>query len=164
MTTYGAHGLRATVPDEWGLRIFQRSTPQQAPGALAAAPQAITRPVLHASTIPLAGDVGDFGGGAIEHLRSEDIFLALVEYEPELAGHGLFERQGMPSLAPSRFATNRLFRALPELSASQQFFTVGGRAFCLYAVVGSHSRRMATVPRAAQVASSFRVTPLRRTP
>ena len=50
--------------------------------------------------------------------------------------------------------------SIPELgtlSASQHFFSTGGRAFCLYTVIGSHSRRMATVPRAAAVTRSLAV-------
>jgi hypothetical protein len=48
-----------------------------------------------------------------------------------------------------------MFRAIPGRSASQHFFTAQERAFCLFTVVGSHSRRMATVPRAAQVVRSM---------
>ena len=49
-------------------------------------------------------------------------------------------------------------RELPGKSASQHFFSLGGRAFCLYTVIGSHFRRMATVPRAAAVVRTLRVT------
>ena len=42
-------------------------------------------------------------------------------------------------------------------SASQHFFSEGGRAFCLFTVLGSHSRRMATVPRAAAVVKTLTV-------
>ncbi len=157
VTTYAAHGLRASVPDGWDLRISRRPSPTPPAGSPPAA-QPVPRPVLHASSVPIPADVGDFGGGVIERLGPDDVFIALVEYEPVSAGHGLFERHGMPQLAPSRFATNRLFRALPGRSASQQFFTAAGRPFCLYAVIGAHSRRMVTVPRAAAVARSFTVT------
>ena len=61
-------------------------------------------------------------------------------------------------LAPSQFGPNRLQRPLPGLSASQHFFSSGGRAFCLFTVVGSHARRMATVPRAAALVSTISIT------
>ena len=38
-----------------------------------------------------------------------------------------------------------------ERSAGQWFFTERGHGFCLYAVAGAHSRRMATVPAIARV-------------
>jgi hypothetical protein len=44
------------------------------------------------------------------------------------------------------------------MSANQQFFSVGGRAFCLFTVLGSHARRMASVPRAAQLVKGLRIT------
>lgn len=157
VTTYAAHGLRASVPEGWDLRISRRALLQSPSSSGRSAPP-VPRPVLHASSLPLTGDIGDFGGGLIEHLGPDDVFIALVEYEPESAGHGLFERQGMPALAPSRFASDRLFRALPGRSASQQFFTLAGRPFCLYAVIGDHGRRMVTVPRAAAVARTMQVT------
>jgi hypothetical protein len=101
--------------------------------------------------------VGDFGSGVIELLAPEDVFVSLVEYGSDLAGVGLFERQGWPRLAPSQFSPHRMFREIPGRSGSQHFFTVAERAFCLFTVVGSHSRRMATVPRAAGVVRSMAV-------
>jgi hypothetical protein len=44
------------------------------------------------------------------------------------------------------------------MSASQQFFSQGGRAFCLFTVLGSHARRMASVPRAAQLVRTIQIT------
>ncbi len=98
---------------------------------------------------PVPAGVGDFGAGAIEVLGTEDVFVALVEYGSDLADEGLFERQGWPRLAPSQFSTGPDVPRDPGRSASQHFFTAEERAFCLFTVVGSHSRRMATVPRAA---------------
>ena len=103
--------------------------------------------------------VGDFGSGAVEALGPEDVFVALVEYGSDLADTGLFEKQGVPRLAPSQFGPHRMPRDIVGRSASQHFFSVGGRAFCLFTVLGSHSRRMATVPRAAAVARSLQIVP-----
>ena len=109
-------------------------------------------------TLDLPDRRGDFGSGVVDLLGSEDVFVSLIEYGSEVADQGLFANQGVPRLAPSQFGPNRLQRPLPGRSASQHFFSVGGRAFCLFTVIGSHSRRMATVPRAAEVVRSFRVT------
>ena len=103
--------------------------------------------------------VGDFGSGAVEALGPEDVFVALIEYGSDLADTGLFEKQGVPRLAPSQFGPHRMPRDIVGRSASQHFFSVGGRAFCLFTVLGSHSRRMATVPRAAAVARSLQIVP-----
>ena len=131
------------------------------PGARAAAPglaDDVTRPVLHACTRAMPADRGDFGTGVVDLLGADDIFVALVDYGTEVADQGLFERQGLPRLAPSQFAPNRLQRPLPGLSASQHFFSSGGRAFCLFTVIGSHARRMAAVPRAEQFVRTIQIT------
>ena len=101
---------------------------------------------------------GDFGTGVVDLLGPDDIFVALVDYGTEVADQGLFEKQGVPRLAPSQFGPNRLQRPLPGLSASQHFFSSGGRAFCLFTVLGSHARRMASVPRAVTLVNSLQIT------
>ena len=163
-------GISVDVPTGWASSIHRRPVDAPldgpfgatlSPDARGLAPQAPleprerTLPVVHLCSRPIPAGVGDFGAGAIEVLGAEDVFVALVEYGSDLAGEGLFERQGWPRLAPSQFSPARVFRAIPGRSASQHFFTAEERAFCLFTVVGSHSRRMATVPRAAQVVRSL---------
>ena len=145
------YGLTANAPRGWSVAVTRR------PGALPPRPglmglatgtlEDITRPVLHACTRPLPADRGDFGTGAVDLLGPDDVFVAVVDYGADVADSGLFERQGMPKLAPSQFAPNRLQRPLPGMSAAQHFFSSGGRAFCLFVVLGSHARRMASVTR-----------------
>jgi hypothetical protein len=118
----------------------------------------VTRPVLHACTRAMPAERGDFGSGVVDLLGPDDVFVALVDYGAEVADQGLFEKQGLPRLAPSQFAPNRLQRPLPGMSASQLFFSVGGRGFCLFTVLGSHARRMASVQRAAALVSTLQIT------
>jgi hypothetical protein len=118
----------------------------------------VTRPVLHACTRSLPADRGDFGTGVVDLLGPDDVFVALVDYGPDVADQGLFEKQGLPRLAPSQFAPNRLQRPLPGMSASQHFFSQGGRGFCLFTVLGSHARRMASVQRAAALVATLQIT------
>jgi hypothetical protein len=166
------YGISVEVPVGWSAAVVRRAAPADDPAGLdgfdAGAPQRAapdpvdllterTLPVLHVSTRPLPATVGDFGSGAVETLGSEDVFVALVEYGSDLADTGLFEKQGVPRLAPSQFGPHRMPRDIVGRSASQHFFSVGGRAFCLFTVLGSHSRRMATVPRAAAVARSLQI-------
>jgi len=158
------HGLAADPPAGWHVAVSRR--PGAQPSTLAerrVAPAAaldedVTRPVLHACTRPLPADRGDFGSGVVDLLGPDDVFVALVDYGSEVADVGLFANQGMPRLAPSQFGPNRLQRPLPGLSASQHFFSEGGRAFCLFTVLGSHARRMASVQRAVALVRTVRIT------
>jgi hypothetical protein len=158
-------GLGVDAPRGWHVEVTRRPGDEPPPTTStgqAVGPEPVegdvTRGVLHACTRPLPADRGDFGSGAVDLLGPDDVFVALVDYGSEVADHGLFERQGLPRLAPSQFAPNRLQRPLPGMSANQQFFSSGGRAFCLFTVLGSHARRMASVPRAAQLVQGLRIT------
>ena len=162
------YGLRAAAPQGWQVSVTRRPGAEPAPsgvvtrGGAPDAPEAtradVTRAVLHACTRSMPADRGDFGSNVVDLLGPDDVFVALVDYGTEVADQGLFENQGMPRLAPSQFGPNRLQRPLPGMSASQHFFSSGGRAFCLFTVVGSHARRMASVPRAAALVSTIRIT------
>jgi hypothetical protein len=146
-----AYGLSLAADAGWVATIYRR---------VADVPGETTHPVLHACTRALPAERGDFGVGVVELLGPDDVFVAVVEYDPLLAGRGLFARQGRPRLAPSQFAPNRLQRVVPGRSAAQHFYTDGGRAFCLFVVLGAHSRRMALVPKAARLVAGLHVTEL----
>src|SRR5690348_15414305 len=155
------YGLRADAPRGWHVEVTrQPGAEPPEPGARMAAPvlQDVTRPVLHACTRPLPAVREDFGTGVVDLLGPDDVFVALVDYGTEVADQGLFEGQGLPRLAPSQFAPNRMQRPLPGMSASQHFFSSGGRGFCLFTVIGSHARRMASVRRAAVLVSTLHIT------
>ncbi|HYN28317.1 MAG TPA: hypothetical protein VES95_00395 [Dermatophilaceae bacterium] len=160
----GGFGLAVTPPRGFTAAIRRRPVPVGATGD-APADGARTRalvdtphPVVHVATIALPEERGDFGGGVLPALGRDDVFVALVEYDASLADTGLFAKVGMPRLAPSQFGFERMPRQLPPRSACQHFFSLGGRAFCLFTVIGDHSRRMALVPRAAEVVRTLRVT------
>ena len=168
------YGITVEVPVGWSAAIVRRrpsvddsTGPAGTAGLSAGGPAPDPRdllvertlPVVHVSSRPIPADVSDFGLGAVERLGPEDVFVALVEYGSDLADVGLFEKQGVPRLAPSQFGEHRLPRDVVGRSASQHFFSSGGRAFCLFTVLGSHHRRMATVPRAAAVARSLAIVP-----
>ncbi|WP_270888678.1 hypothetical protein [Pedococcus sp. 5OH_020] len=153
------YGIKAAPPRGWQVAVTRRPGAEPLePSARSMTLQDVTRPVLHACTRTMPAARGDFGTGVVDLLGPDDIFVALVDYGPEVADQGLFERQGMPRLAPSQFAPNRLQRPLPGMSAAQHFFSSGGRAFCLFTVLGSHARRMASVPRAAQLIKTVHIT------
>jgi hypothetical protein len=104
--------------------------------------------LLHLCTRAMPVDRGDFGSGAVDLLGPDDVFVSLFEYDPDQAGAELFREQGLPRVRPSDFSDRAMQRVLPGQSGAQYFFSTGGRAFCLYVVLGSHARRAATAAKA----------------
>lgn len=144
------YGLHLVVPRGWEARIYRRAPSE--PGEL-------SYPVLHLGTVPLPPVRGDYGGGVVEHLAAEDVFISLLEFGADVADVGLFAHQGVPTLRPSQFAPGRLPHVMADVSAVQHFFSAAGRAFCLYVVVGSDGRRMVTVPKAQAALRGLSVRP-----
>jgi hypothetical protein len=133
-------GVRLDLPTGWEARARLQS------------PQVRGRRgnlLLHAATIPLPADRGDFGSGVVERLGPDDVFLSLFEYDAADAGRALFASRGLPVLRPSDFSTANLQRTQLGRSGGQWFFQVAGRPFCLFVVLGSHSRRAAGAARAS---------------
>lgn len=140
-------GVRVALPTGWEARA--RLQPPGRPGVRG-------NLVLHAATIPLPAERGDFGSGVVELLGPDDVFLSLFEYDRADAGKALFAAKGLPALRPSDFSTKHLQRTEGGRSGGQWFFQVAGRPFCLFVVVGSHSRRASGAARAS--ALLFRTT------
>ncbi len=144
-------GVRLALPTGWEARArVQASNVPGKRGNL----------LLHAATIPLPAERGDFGSGVVEHLGPDDVFLSLFEYDPEDAGRALFSEQGLPVPRPGDFSTAVLQRTQLGHSGAQWFFSTAGRAFCLHAVLGSHSRRAAGAARLAALLSGTTVREL----
>lgn len=139
-------GLEIDLPDTWEARIYRLETLE------ATTSGGSDQPVLHAANFPLPEERGDYGSGAVELMGNTDIFLALLEFEPALAGAALYAPVGMPrALDPESFRTNGMQRWIAGQSAYQAFFNEDDRAFCLYIVLGSHLHRAALVPEVEQV-------------
>jgi hypothetical protein len=135
-----AEGISVSVPPGWDVRIAR--TPVAIPGAG-------SHMVMHAGTFALPGRRADFGGGAVESMPAGGAFVVLFEYGPESVGQALFAPRGLPSrLDPGQFTPNQLQRVIRGQTGLQVFFTEQNRAFCLYAVLGSHANR---APLAADV-------------
>lgn len=151
MPSLRAHGITAPLPGGFEGRIFVRAT----------VGQEVTYPVAHFATFALPIDVGDFGGGAVDRMGVDDVFVVLFEYGPESLGRALFARQGMPrALLPADFRPYVLRRGLGGQSGTQWFFTQSGRPFTLYVVLGSHARRHVLVPRVNGLLASVSVSPV----
>ncbi|WP_432496873.1 hypothetical protein [Kineococcus gypseus] len=143
-----AHGIGVDAPAGWEVRITRRSGEEHAPGAR-------VRPVLHAATVPLPRERGDFGGGVTALLSSEDLFVSLFEHDPAACSTALFADRGLPRPSAADFDPAQLQRTIAGQSGAQWFFQVGGRAFCLYVVLGSHARRVELLPRLRQVLATL---------
>lgn len=131
--------LAVELPSGWDGRIYRR---------LATAAGSTTHPVLHAATFPLPEERGDYGSGAVERMRTGDLFVALLEFDPEAAATPLFAWERPPALLPEYFSPDALQRVIPGQGGAQFFFSEWGRAFCLYVVLGSYAARTRLVPRA----------------
>lgn len=161
------HGLAIYLPPRWEGTIGRRPADPGAPAAAGfarTAPPALAEeqllPVAHLSTFPLPADRGDFGSGAVDLMGAGDVFLALVEYGPECAGTALFApRARLPQLRVGQFGPNRLQRVQRGQAGAQVFCTVGGRAFSVYAVVGSAARAARLAPEVNAVLAATEVEP-----
>lgn len=113
---------------------------------------------MHVASFPLPSERGSFGSGAVELMRTGDVFITLFEYGTESAGTPLFEAEGIPrQIAAREFDRNALQRAMPGQTGLQRFFTHQGRAFCLYIVLGSHLDRADILPRVNAVLQTLEI-------
>ena len=141
-------GLTITAPTGWDATIYTRPpiTGEQ------------TYPVVHAATVPLAAGRGDYGGGLVETLGADDVFVAMVEFGPREVGTALFSNlRTVPTLTPGAFKPDQLQRRIQGQGGVQRFFTVAGRAFCLYTVLGAYANRIPLTAKANMLIGSFAV-------
>lgn len=129
--------LEVDLPEQWEGRAFTR--PAEVLGEQ-------THTVLHLANFALPARVEDFGGGAVERMRSSDVFISVLEFGRESLGTDLFAAGGMPTVTRESFDRNLLQRGIAGQSGAQMFFTTGGRPYCLYVVLGAHAMRLRLVP------------------
>jgi hypothetical protein len=152
-------GIAVDLPPGWEASLYRRDqTPAgqvRALGLHERAPGATTHPVLHAGSFPLPPDRGDYGSGAVDVMSEKDILVSLVEFHPDAARTALFAAGPPEALTSDDFGGQSLQRVIAGQSGCQRFFSVNGRAFCLYVVLGSHARRHLLVPMVNQVLESL---------
>lgn len=155
-------GLSIEIPLGWEGRISRRDLGQTSgPGlaiqAEATASEATTGALLQAANFELPPSTGDFGSGAVEVMRSRDLLLILFEYDRSSAAQPLFAAAGVPRLSHRDFSPATLQRTIHGQSGVQRFFRHSGRALCLYVVLGSHVRRVGTVPQINDVLATLEI-------
>ena len=146
--TLVAGGLRLELPPGWEARV-RRQAPSQ-PGRLG-------NVLLHAATIPLPEQRGDFGSGVVERLGPDDAFVAILEYDGRDAAKALFKSPRVPVPKPSDFSPDVLQRTRAGNTGAQWFFSVAGRPFSMHAVLGSHARRAPGATKLAQLLQGLTV-------
>ena len=102
-------------------------------------------PYLHAASVALPIDDSDFGFEISERLGALDAQVSLVEFAADgilKPGQGRFTLSGIPLLEPTAFSEYRVAggeNVIETAVGEQRFFTVNGRMFALYVVLGSNA-------------------------
>ncbi len=156
MSRLAAHGVSIDVPAGWEAELSLQPDPSTLDPAAEPLPAPLV--VLHAANFSLPSQRDDYGSGAVETMDRNGIFAALVEFDGASASTMLFASEGVPGrLAADDFAAGQTQLPIPGQAGLQQFFHVGSRAFCLYAAIGSYSRRGVLVPELNRVLSGLSI-------
>ena len=167
MSDISAYGIAATLPRGWDGQIFKR---QEDPGAPASdqpttaaegqpAGDGTEQPVAHLANFALPAGRGDYGSGAVERMGAADILVCLLEFDREAAGTALFSHRRVPRFGINDFAPHTMQRAIAGMCGAQSFFAEGGRAFCVYVVLGSYRLRAPLVRPVNRLLASVRIEP-----
>ena len=143
-----AMGLAVTPPPGWDATIYRRP----------ASSGTVTYPILHAATLALPAERGDYGSGLVELLGPSDVFVSILDFGPDAAETPLFRAlSAVPVLTPDAYRPRQLQRTVLGQAGVQRFFSAAGRGFCLYSVIGSMANRVMLTSRANQVLGTVRV-------
>jgi hypothetical protein len=158
MTNLSGSGVAVEVPASWEGRIYSKPAPGGLrPMSTHAQPRS-DNAILHVASFPLPPGTGDYGGGAVELMTNRDLLVVLMEHGPQSVGTALFEATGLPRLGIDDVSRTCLQRLIEGQGGAQRFFTVNGRAFCLYVVLGSFGRRVRTIPVVNDVLETISIT------
>ncbi|MGI9578580.1 MAG: hypothetical protein ACR2OH_10300 [Microthrixaceae bacterium] len=132
-----AHGLSIVVPTGWEASITL--THGDSPGENGATGH--DHSVLHLANFALPSPRGDFGGDVLETMASNQLFLALVEFDRSAATTPLYRQNGLATITAEGFRRETMHRQVQGQAGHQQFFNEADRAFCLYSAIGSYHQR-----------------------
>jgi len=154
MSRLAAHGIAVRLPRGWDGEIFLRDLDGDPTDDITD-----NKPVLHVANFALPATRGDFGSAAVEAMGRPGILLALLEYEHASADTALFAHRFPDRLLLREFGRTNLQRPLVGQSGAQRFVRSGGRAFCIYGVLGSHGLRRRLVPELNRVLATIEIEP-----
>ena len=155
MSRLNGSGIDVEVPGGWEGRIYAKQERGPRPTGFA---ETEPNAVVHVASFPLPPGTGDYGGGAVEQMTNVDLLVVLLEHGRQSAGTPLFASEGIPRLTVDDISTTCLQRLIDGQAGAQKFFTVNGRAFCLYVVFGSYARRGRTIPVVNDILRSLSIT------
>lgn len=159
MAELTADGITVDLPVGWDGEIYRRTPDAAFDQDLAPEAEGETvGAVLHIANFPMPKGRGDFGSGAVEIMRRQDLLIVLFEYDRASADTVLFGNKLRLPISADDFDPNRLQRPLPGQGGVQVFFNASGRAFCLYIVVGSFRLRAPLVQHANEVLRSLKLS------
>jgi hypothetical protein len=139
------HGIEVDLPSGWEGRIYRR-------------PEAL--PILHAGNFALPHRDGDFGTRAIPEMRGQGVLVVVAEYDPALAGRGLFSPSGLTlPIRPGDTSPRAMPRPVQDRAGVQRFFTQQTRAFGLFLVVDTAHGLERPLRAANGVLASLRIAP-----
>jgi hypothetical protein len=161
----------APVPPEGGVGPLADTDAQAAPSPLPTPgdpgtdppvdplAQGTENPVAHLANFALPAIRGDYGSGAVERMGPRDILVCLVEFDPEASGTALFATAGIPRFRIGDFAPHTMQRTIAGMCGAQAFFTVAGRAFSAYAVLGTFRLRAPLVAEVNRLLAGMEIAP-----
>ncbi len=157
-----AHGIRAELPAGWEGRLTRRTsgaaTGRRRGGTTVVREE--TAPVLHMANFALPEGRGDFGSGAVDIMGTGHVLVVLVEYGADSVGTALFPTVSrVPRLTARMFSDRALQRVQRGQAGAQRFFTLKGRAFCLYTVVGDQRDAAPLARSTNDLTAQIQVTP-----
>lgn len=120
---------------------------------------AVRPTVAHLANYPLPAARGDYGDGAVDAMKPGEALVVLLEFVGASVTLPLFQSVGLPlPLRNSDFDRNALQRRIEGQGGCQRFFQSGGRAFCLYVVVGSYFDRADVIPAINELLATVAIT------
>jgi hypothetical protein len=141
MTRLASHGIAVDVPKGWEGRIFVPDLD----------PPAINLPILHLTDAVLTVERSSYAPELAARAGGSGTLVALLEFDHHLANVGLYAPRGLHlPLTRERFHHRALQFPSRVQEGHQRFFSEGGRAFCLYVVLGTGrgaDRRLSEVNR-----------------
>jgi hypothetical protein len=122
MVTVRGHGLAVDVGSGWEARMWLPDLP----------PPAINRPVVRLANVALPFSRNTYADDVAETLAPGAAVASLVEFDPRLAGRGLYSSEGVPAFGVSDLDPRAVQIQGEGRAGLQRFFSLGGRAFSLY--------------------------------
>jgi hypothetical protein len=169
------NGLLIDLPAGWSGRVF-------IPGLADPDGESANRPAMHLASFPVPVDDASYGSGVVSSLTATQSFIALVEYTPDVftpdnvaspdeiladpssyfdptvAAFG----NGLPTLVASDFSSDYMHGDSDLLAptAWQTFFSLAGRPFGLFVVVGDQANLSGAVATGNTILQTLVVSPV----